>query len=91
MVSDLLFSQLGRIALGWLGCLLPWGWPSDRPTVLAPLAQPTPPRPKRHREPNPFAGLPTRLHCDAWAHPTAPRPHAPAAPPHLVMTRGRRR
>src|SRR5262249_18538132 len=63
MVSDLFFYQLGLIALVWLCCLLHWVWPSDRPTVPAPLVQPTPPRPKRHREPKPFAGLTTRPHC----------------------------
>ena len=57
MVSDLFFYQLGLIALVWLCCMLHWVWPSDRPTVPSPLAQPTSPRPKRHREPKPFAGL----------------------------------
>jgi IS1 family transposase len=48
--------------------------------------------PKRHREPKPFAGLTTKPHCDACAHRSAPRLHAPSAPPpRLVMTRGRRR
>jgi len=92
MVSDLFFYQLGLIALVWLCCMLHWVWPSDRPTVPSPLAQPTSPRPKRHREPKPFAGLTTKPHCDACEPDRAPRPHAPSAPPpHLVLTRGRRR
>ena len=92
MVSDLFFYQLGLIALVWLCGMLHWVWPSDCPTVPSPLAQPTPPRPKRHREPKPFAGLTTRPYCDACVHASDPRPHVPAAPPpRIVMTRGRRR
>jgi hypothetical protein len=81
MVSELFFYQLALIALVWLCCMLHWVWPSDRPTVPLPLPQPTPPRRPRRREPNPFAGLTTRPHCDACVHASAPRPHAPAAPP----------
>jgi IS1 family transposase len=92
MVSELFFSQLTLIALLWLCCMLHWVWLSDRPTVPSPLPHPTPPRRTRHRAPKPFTGLTTRPHCDACAHASAPRPHAPAAPPpRLVMTRGRRR
>ena len=92
MVSELFFYQLALIALVWLCCMLHWVWPSDRPTVPSPLPQPTPPRRTRRREPQPFAGLTTRPHCDACVHASASRPHAPAAPPpRIVMTRGRRR
>ena len=92
MVSELFFYQLALIALVWLCGMLHWVWPSDRPTVPLPLPQPPPPRRPRRREPQPFAGLTTRPHCDACVHASAPRPHAPAAPPpRLVMTRGRRR
>src|SRR5262249_7236786 len=53
---------------------------------------PTPPKPKRHREPTPFAGLTTKPPCDTCAHGTAPRPPAPSTPPpRIVPTRGRRR
>jgi hypothetical protein len=53
---------------------------------------PPPPRPQRHREHTPFAGLTTKPPCDACEHTTAPRPLAPSAPPPcIVPTRGRRR
>jgi hypothetical protein len=81
MVSDLFFYQLGLIAPVWLCCMLHWVWPSDRPTVPSPLAQPTPPRPKRRREPKPFTGLTTKPYCDACADASDAHPHAPAAPP----------
>jgi hypothetical protein len=79
MVSDLFFYQLGLIALVWLCFMLQWAWPSDT-AVCPPPLEPTPPRPKRHREPQPFAGLTTKPQCDACAHGSAPRPHAPSAP-----------
>src|SRR5499433_1665607 len=92
MVSHLFFYQLGLIALVWLCVILHWVWPSDSATAYPTTLEPTPPRPKRHREPKPFAGLTTRPHCDACAHGSDPRPHAPATPPpRIVMTRGRRR
>src|SRR3989454_5389488 len=92
MVSHLFFYQLVLVALVWLCVMLHWVWPSD-PAAVGPTApEPTPPRPKRHRAPTPFAGLTTKPHCDACAHAPAPHPHAPAAPPpRIVMTRGRRR
>src|SRR5262245_4830908 len=91
MVSDLFFYQLGLLALVWLCFMLQWAWPSDTAVCPPPLA-PTSPRPKRHREPKPFAGLTTKPHCDACTHGSAPRPHATSAPPpRLTMTRGRRR
>src|SRR5215468_9622545 len=91
MVSYLFFYQLTLIALVWLCLMLHGMWPSDSatyPTIPEPLL----PRPKRTREPTPFAGLTTKPPCDACAHAPEPRPQAPAAPPpRLVMTRGRRR
>jgi hypothetical protein len=91
MVSDLFFYQLGLIALVWLCVMLQWAWPSDT-AVCPPPLEPPPPLPKRHREPQPFAGLTTKPHGDACAHVSDPCPHAPAAPPpRIVMTRGRRR
>src|SRR5262245_13948182 len=91
MVSDLFFYQLGLIALVWLCFMLQWAWPSDT-AVCPPTLAPTPPRPKRHREPTPFVGLTTKPHCDACAHGSDPRPPPPSAPPpRLAMARGRRR
>jgi hypothetical protein len=90
MVSHLFFYQLTLIALVWLCLMLQWMWPSASaacPTIPEPL----PPRPKRNREPKPFAGLIKKPHCDACEPAIAPRPQAPATPPpHLVSTRGRR-
>jgi hypothetical protein len=91
MVPARFFSQLVRIALGWLCLLLHWMWSSD-PAPRPPTPAPIPPVPKHQRERTPFAGLTTKPHGDACAHATAPRPQAPAAPPpRIVMTRGRRR
>ena len=91
MVSPLFFYQLTLIALVWLCLMLQWVWPSNAaacPTIPEPLL----PRPKRQREPKPFAGLITKPHCDACEHSTAPRPQPPASPPpRIVPTRGRRR
>src|SRR2546429_4722343 len=92
MVSDLFFYQLALVALVWLCVMLHWVWPRDLATVCPTTLEPTPPLPKRHREPQPFAGLTTKPHCDACAHVSDPRPHATSAPPpRLVPTRGRRR
>ena len=92
MVSDLFFSQLMLIALLRLCVMLHWVWPSD-PTIASPTILPaTLPPPKRRREPKPFAGLTRKPHCDACAHASDSRPHAPSAPPpRIVMTRGRQR
>jgi IS1 family transposase len=91
MVSHLFFYQLTLIALVWLCLMLQWMWPSASaacPTIPEPLL----PRPKRNREPKPFAGLIKKPHCDACEPAIAPCPQAPAAPPpRIVMTRGRRR
>src|SRR5262245_55899272 len=91
MVSHLFFYQLTLIALVWRCVMLQWAWPSDPATACPTRLEPLPPRPKRRREPKPFAGLTTKPHCDACAHVRAPRPHPTAAPPpRIVMTRGRR-
>src|SRR5438105_12716326 len=87
MVSHLFFYQLVLIALVWLCVMLQWAWPSD-PAAM----EPTSPRPKRHREPTPFAGLTTKPHCDACESSSALRPQTPSVPPpRIVPTRGRRR
>jgi IS1 family transposase len=92
MVSHLFFYQLVLVALVWLCVMLHWAWPSD-PAALCPTApEPPPQRPKRQREPTPFAGLIHKPHCDACAHSGAPRPQTPSSPPpRMVPTRGRRR
>jgi hypothetical protein len=92
MVSPLFFYQLVLVALVWLCVMLQWAWPSAPATAGPTTLEPTPPRPKRRREPKPFAGLTTKPHCDACEQDRVPRPHPPSAPPpRLVMTRGRRR
>jgi hypothetical protein len=92
MVSDLFFYQLMLIALLWLCVMLHGVWPSA-PTLASPtILPPPPPRRTRSREPKPFAGLTHKPPCDACAQASAPRSHAPfAPPPRIVMTRGRRR
>ena len=92
MVSPLFFYQLTLIALVWLCLMLQWAWPSDLAAGCPTTPEPPGPRPKRRREPTPFAGLTTKPHCDACEHGSAPRPQTPAAPPpRIVSTRGRRR
>jgi IS1 family transposase len=92
MVSHLFFYQLVLVALVWLCLMLHWVWRSDPAPVGPTPPEPPGPRPKRHREPTPFAGFTTKPPCDACAHATAPHPHAPSAPPpRMVPTRGRRR
>jgi hypothetical protein len=92
MVPTLFFYQLVLVALVWLCVMLHWAWPSDSATACPTTLDPTPPRPKRSREPKPFAGLTRKPHCDACEPAPAPRLPAPAAPPpRLVPTRGRRR
>src|SRR6266852_280815 len=91
MVSTLFFYQLVLVALVWLCVMLHCAWPSDPATVSPTTPEPPGPRPKRHHEPTLFAGLTTKPPCDTCEHATAPRPQAPAAPPRIVMTRGRRR
>ena len=91
MVSDLFFSQLMLIALVWLCLMLHGLWPSA-PATCPPPPEPTPPVPKRKRERLPFAGLTHKPHCDACEHHGDLRPQPPSSrPPHIVMTRGRRR
>src|SRR5947209_9266224 len=92
MVSHLFFYQLVLVALVWLCVMLQWAWPSA-PAVVGPTTpEPPGPRPKRHREPTPFAGLTHKPPCDACeqAHEHAPQPPG-VPPPHIVPTRGRRR
>ena len=57
MVSHLFFYQLVLIALVWLCVMLQWAWPSDPAAACPTTLEPQSPRPKRHREPTPFAGI----------------------------------
>src|SRR5712664_178004 len=92
MISHLFFYQLVLVALVWLCVMLQWAWPSDPAAAGPTTLEPTPPRPKRHRAPTPFAGLATKPHCDACEPGTDSRPQAPSTPPpRIVPTRGRRR
>src|SRR5215813_7573706 len=91
MVSPLFYYQLALIALVWLCVMLHWAGPSD-PATCPPPSEPTPPKPKCHRAPTPFAGRTTKPHCDTCEHGPAPRPPVPSPPPpRIVPTRGRRR
>src|SRR5262249_51038129 len=64
----------------------------DLAAVRPTAPEPTPPVPKRHRAPTPFAGLTKKPHGDACAHASAPHSEAPRTPPpRIVPTRGRRR
>jgi hypothetical protein len=56
MVPHLFYYQLVLIALVWLCVMLQWAWPSAPTTVYPMTPEPPGPRPKRHREPTPFAG-----------------------------------
>jgi hypothetical protein len=85
MVTDRFFYQLLLLGLGWLCRLLHWSGPGPGPLC-----------PRRHHGPGaagspPFAGLTHKPHGAACEHASAPRPPAPAAPPRIVRTRGRRR
>jgi IS1 family transposase len=92
MVSHLFFYQLVLVALVWLCVMLHWAWPSDPAAASPTTLEPTPPLPKRPREPTPFAGLTTKPHCDACeqAHEHGPQPPG-CPPPRIVPTRGRPR
>src|SRR6266403_451066 len=92
MVSHLFFYQLVLVALVWLCLMLQWAWPSDPASVCPTAPAPTPPLPKRRREPKPFAGFTQTPHCADCEHAPAPGPQAPASPPpRIVPTRGHRR
>src|SRR6266446_6934358 len=92
MVSDLFFYQLVLVALVWLCVMLHWAWPSDPTAVCPTIPEPPGPRPKRHREPQPVAGLTRKPPCAACeqAHEHVPQPPS-CPPPRIVPTRGRPR
>ncbi len=79
MVSHLFFYQLVLVALVWLCVMLQWAWPSDPAAVCPTTPEPPGPRPKRHHEPTPFAGLTTKPPCDACEHRAVTRAHQPPA------------
>ena len=81
MVSDLFFYQLVLVALVWLFFMLQWVWPSDPAAVCPTAPEPTPPPPKCHREPTPFAGLTTKPHCASCEHALEHAPQPPGCPP----------
>src|SRR2546426_4981553 len=74
MVSHLFFYQLVLVALVWLCLMLEWAGPSDPAAVCPTALEPPPPRPKRRREPTPFAGYTQKPHCDACEHTPACKP-----------------
>src|SRR5262249_23454078 len=86
MVSHLFFYQLVLVALGWLCLMLQWAWPSDHAAVCPTTPEPTPPLPRRTREPTPFARLTTKPSCDACEHTTDSRPQAPSAPIRMKLS-----
>jgi hypothetical protein len=76
MVSDLVFYQLGLIALVWLCLMLHWAWPSAAACPMPPA--PSSPLPKRKRESQPFKGRTQRPQCVACDH-DAKHPKPPPA------------
>src|SRR5437588_2441693 len=92
MASHLLFYQLLLVALVCLCCVLQALWPGARTGVRPTLLQPSPPRPKRSREPTPFAGLLHTPLCAACDQAAASGHKAPRTPPPLITyARGRKR
>ena len=72
--------------------MLQWAWPSDPAAAYPTTLEPTPPPPKRHREPTPFAGLTIKPHCASCEHALEHAPQPPGCPPpRMVPTRGRPR
>src|SRR5437763_2268363 len=92
MASHLLFYQLLLVALVCLCFVLHALWPGARPSVRPTLLQPSPPRPKRSRQPTPFAGLLHTPLCAACDQAAASGHKAPRTPPPLITyARGRKR
>ncbi len=92
MASNLLFYQLLLVALACLCVVLHALWPGARTGVRPTFLQPSPPRPKRSREPTPFAGLLHKPLCAACDQAAASGHKAPRTPPPLITyARGRKR
>src|SRR3989442_15699458 len=81
MISNLVFYQLGLIALVWVFLMLSGLWLSEltaaRPQTPKPLR---PPR-TRSKEPKPFMGLTHKPYCEACAQGVESRREPPCAPP----------
>jgi transposase-like protein len=91
MASNLLLYQLLLVALVCLCFVLHVLWPGERTGVRPPLLQPSPPRPKRSREPKPFAGLIHKPLCAACEQAAESGHKAPGTPPPLITyARGRK-
>src|SRR2546430_9461621 len=92
MASILLFYQLLLVALVCLCCVLHALWPGARTGVRPTLLQPRSPRPKRSREPKPFAGLLHKPLCAACEQ-AAESGHKAlrTLPPLITYARGRKR
>ena len=87
-----MFYKLLLVSLVWLCVMVHVLWP-DKPTAAGPTSpHPAPPRRKRSRVPQPFAGLIHKPMCEACEQTVDTRPQAPGAPPPLISsTRGRKR
>src|SRR5882672_2034894 len=93
MIANLVFYQLGLIALVWVFLMLSWLWPSEPAAARTiPPTPVTPPR-KRSTAPKPFPGLTRKPSCAACEQAfEAPRLQpSPPPPPTVPSTRGRRR
>jgi IS1 family transposase len=91
MASNLLLYQLLLVALVCLCFVLHALWPGERTGVRPTLRQPTPPRPKRSREPKPFAGLIHKPLCAACEQAAESGYKAPStSPPLITYARGRK-
>ena len=93
MISNLVFYQLGLIALVSLFLILYGLWPSE-PAAARPMTpKPLLPRCKHSQKPKPFPGL-TRQPCCAACEQAIEAPRlqpSPPPPPTMPSTRGRRR
>jgi hypothetical protein len=92
MVSPLVFSQIGLIALVWVFLVLSGLWPSESAAARPMPPTPLMPRGKRSKKPQPFPGLTRQPSCAACEQAIeAPRLPPSPPPPPIPATRGRRR